>query len=231
MISFAQKGDLVVNFPEHHSIFFQQMCFVTFFFAPLVTLQRERNETEAAGAPSEDVVVERLDGPSLLSNITGATDGNGRQLSPTVGNMPTTTLHYNCKYISPVCVRVRECSTPCARFMTFDSQVAWGILTRNRSSMLRFCRIVIECIVPCHTVSYITLLEYSCTAVHPADRTSRNTTTLVIISQGSLRRVLLSAPAERQGSRLYKTPCDMGQVQIVNPGTAAQHFLIDSICE
>ena len=55
----------------------------------------------------------------------------------------------------------------------FDSQVAWGILTKNRSSMLRFCRVVIECIVPCLTVSYITLSGYSCTAEHPADRASR----------------------------------------------------------
>ena len=39
--------------------------------------------------------------------------------------------------------------------------------------MLRFCRVVIKCIVPCLTVSYITLLEYSCTAEHPADCTSR----------------------------------------------------------
>ena len=34
-------------------------------------------------------------------------------------------------------------------------------------------RVVIKCIVPCLTVSYITLLEYSCTAEHPADRASR----------------------------------------------------------
>ena len=55
----------------------------------------------------------------------------------------------------------------------FDSQVAWGILTKNRASMLRFCRVVIKCIVPCLTVSYIALLEYSCTAEHLADRTSK----------------------------------------------------------
>ena len=54
-----------------------------------------------------------------------------------------------------------------------DSQVAWGILTKNRSSMLRFCRVVIKCIVPCLTVSHISLLEYSCTAEHPVDRASR----------------------------------------------------------
>ena len=62
---------------------------------------------------------------------------------------------------------------PCARSMTFDSQVACGILTKNRSSSLRFCRVVIKFIAPCLTVSYITLLEYSGTAEHPADRASR----------------------------------------------------------
>ena len=57
--------------------------------------------------------------------------------------------------------------------MTLTLKLLGGILTKNRSSMLRFCRVVTKCIVSCLTVSYITLLEYSCTAEHPADRASR----------------------------------------------------------
>ena len=51
----VQRSELCpFGFIGLHKVFTQQL------FAPLVTMQRERNEAEAAGARSEDVVVERL---------------------------------------------------------------------------------------------------------------------------------------------------------------------------
>ena len=193
------------------------------------------------------------DGPSLHSNITGATDGNGRQSSPTVGTMPTTTLIQLQTYLASLCSRTRM-QHAVHSLHDFDSQVAWGILTKNRSSMLRFCRVVIRCIVPCLTVSYITLLEYSCTAEHPADRTSRAHGDVDNQSAGQSRgdisvhtwddnKATTKIEAINYVSSVfYYLPQRKGKVPgstrllvtwskcVVNPGTAAQHILIDNIC-
>ena len=67
---------------------------------------------------------------------------------------------------TPQCVAVRS-------FHVLDSQVALSILTKGPSSSLRFCRVVNKCNAPCLTASYTTLLGYSRTAEHPADRASR----------------------------------------------------------
>ena len=150
-----------------HKVFTQQL------FAPLVTTQRERNEAEAAGARSADVVVERLGRAiSALQHHRG----HRWKWTTVISNRWNHAIHDNSLQLQThlASLRSRTRMQHAVRSLhDLDSQVAWGILTKNRSTSLRFCRVVTKCIVPCLTVSYITLLEYSCTAEHPADRASR----------------------------------------------------------
>ena len=140
---------------------------------PLVTIQRERNEAEAAGARSEDVVVERLERAiSALQHHMGHRWKWAAVISNRWNHADHDTSLQLQTHLASLCSRTRM-QHAVRSLHDLDSQVAWGILTKNRSSMLRFCRVVIKCIVPCLTVSYVTLLEYSCTAEHPADRASR----------------------------------------------------------
>ena len=67
---------------------------------------------------------------------------------------------------TPQCVGVRS-------LHILYSQVALGILAKGRSPSLRLCRVVNKCNAICLTASYTTLLGYSRTDEHPADRASR----------------------------------------------------------
>ena len=66
---------------------------------------------------------------------------------------------------TPQCVGVRS-------LHILDSQVALGILAKGWSLSLRLCRVVNKCNAICLTASYTTLLGYSRTDEHPADRAS-----------------------------------------------------------
>ena len=141
--------------------------------SPKQSKENECIEAEAAGARSEDVVVERLGRAiSALQHHRG----HRRKLATVISNRWNHADHDNSLQLQThlASLRSRTRMQHAVRSLhDLDSQVAWGILTKNRSSSLRFCRVVIKCIVPCLTVSYFTLLEYSCTAEHPADRASR----------------------------------------------------------
>ena len=160
-----------------HEVFTQQL------FALLVIMQKERNEAPKMLSWSA------WDGSSLLSNTTGVADGNGRQSSPTVGTMPITTIHHNCKHISPVCVHIRGCSTPCARFMTLTLKLLGVFLPRT--GLQCYVSAVLSLSASCLASQFPTSLCWSTHArlstllTAPAERTKA----LVINPQGSLEAI------------------------------------------
>ena len=150
-----------------HKVFAQQL------FAPLVTLQRERNEAEAAGARSEDVVVDHLGRDiSALQHHRGHRWKWATVISNRWNHADHNTSLQLQAHLASLCSRTRM-QRAVRSLHDFDSQVAWGYSFREPVFNATFLPCCHWCIVPCLTVSYITLLEYSCTAEHPADRTSR----------------------------------------------------------
>ena len=70
--------------------------------------------------------------PTGLCRPSGPTGGSGERSSPVVGIIQTTSMHWNCKHISPVCVgaRGRRSALACARCISSTLKSLWEYLPR-----------------------------------------------------------------------------------------------------